>query len=154
GCVFGGRLTALKYPEREIVSVPAERVYYQSTKPFPAGRGASPGDVLDLDDVAGKPAVETAYHGRIAVREENAAAALEVMSRFALDPRWLMYLPPTMSPVATSQAPGLLEHPDQAFESYRDDGVDRVVCEEKHMGSRAVALICADSATVAARFGA
>ncbi|HYK32293.1 MAG TPA: polynucleotide kinase-phosphatase [Streptosporangiaceae bacterium] len=154
GCVFGGRLTALKYPEREIVSVPATRVYYESVKPFPVSRGAAPADVLDLDDVAGRRAVETGYHGRITVREANAAAALEVMSRFALDPRWLMYLPPTMSPVATSQAPGLLEHPDQAFDAYRDDGVDRVVCEEKHMGSRAVALVCADSATAATRFGA
>jgi len=35
GCVFGGRLTALRYPEREIVSVPAARVYYQPARPFP-----------------------------------------------------------------------------------------------------------------------
>ena len=27
GCVFGGRLTALRYPERELVSVPAVRTY-------------------------------------------------------------------------------------------------------------------------------
>lgn len=27
GCVFGGRLTALRWPERELVSVPARRVY-------------------------------------------------------------------------------------------------------------------------------
>jgi protein phosphatase len=165
GCVFGGRLTALKYPEREIVSVPAAGVYYQSAKPFPVNRGAvsagprpagsaGPADVLDLADVTGRRAVETTYHGRITIREENAAAALEVMSRFALDPRWLVYLPPTMSPVATSQAPGLLEHPDQALDSFRADGVDHVVCEEKHMGSRAVALICADEASAAARFGA
>ena len=36
--------------------------------------------------------------GTVTIREENAAAALEVMSRFAVDPRWLVYLPPTMSP--------------------------------------------------------
>ena len=35
--------------------------------------------------------------------EENAAAALEVMSRFALAPQWLAYLPPTMSPSETSE---------------------------------------------------
>ena len=28
GCVFGGQLTALRYPEREIVSVPAQATYY------------------------------------------------------------------------------------------------------------------------------
>ena len=29
GCVFGGKLTALRYPEKELVSVPAARVYYE-----------------------------------------------------------------------------------------------------------------------------
>jgi PNKP (polynucleotide 5'-kinase/3'-phosphatase) family adenylyltransferase-like protein len=67
-----------------------------------------------------------------------AAAALEVISRFATDPRWLVYLPPTMSPVATSTQPDVLEHPEQAFDAYRAVGVAHVLCEEKHMGSRAV----------------
>ncbi len=164
GCVFGGRLTALRYPERELVSVPAERVYYEPAKPFPVNPDAVPADpahagvrepdVLDLNDVTGRRVVETAHHGRVSVREENAAAALEVMSRFALDPRWLLYLPPTMSPVATSTRPDLLEHPEQAFDSFRADGVASVVCEEKHMGSRAVALVCRDLAAARARFGA
>ncbi len=35
GCIFGGYLTALRYPEREVVSVAADKVYYQSSKPFP-----------------------------------------------------------------------------------------------------------------------
>jgi protein phosphatase len=160
GCVFGGRLTALRYPEREMVSVPAGAVYYAPAKPFPAAdaevtAGAAPRrepTVLDIGDVLGTRVIETAYHKRIGVRPENAAAALEVMSRFAVDPRWLLYLPPTMSPVATSPGPDVLEHPDQAFESYRGDGVDAVVCEEKHMGSRAVALVCRSAAAARARF--
>jgi protein phosphatase len=164
GCVFGGRLTAMRCPERELVSVPAERVYYEPAKPFPVNPDAEPGDpgqagvrepdVLDLNDVTGRRVVETAHHGRVSVREENAAAALEVMSRFALDPRWLLYLPPTMSPVATSTRPDLLEHPEEAFDAFRADGVAAVVCEEKHMGSRAVALVCRDLAAARARFGA
>jgi protein phosphatase len=32
GCVYGGSLTALRYPERELVSVPAARIYYRSTR--------------------------------------------------------------------------------------------------------------------------
>ena len=44
GCVFGGALTALRYPERELVSVPARAVYYEPARPLgdpgPAGRGA------------------------------------------------------------------------------------------------------------------
>ncbi len=163
GCVFGGSLTALRYPERELVSVPAAQVYYEPARPFPVNPDAAAGagyagrrepDVLDLGDVTGRRVIETAHHGRVSVREENAAAALEVMSRFAIDPRWLIYLPPTMSPVATSTLPDLLEHPAQAFDAYRADGVHAAVCEEKHMGSRAVALVCRDLDTARARFGA
>ncbi|WP_134662236.1 MULTISPECIES: polynucleotide kinase-phosphatase [unclassified Amycolatopsis] len=160
GCVFGGTLTALRYPEKEIVSVPAAEVYYEPAKPFPANPAAAepvarrdPG-VLDVTDVLGRRVIETAYQKRVGVREENAAAALEVMSRFAIDPRWLVYLPPTMSPVATATADGLLEHPSQAFDYFRAEGVDSVVCEEKHMGSRAVALVCRSLDAARARFGA
>jgi protein phosphatase len=34
GCVFGGKLTALRWPERELVSVPAAREYAESRRPF------------------------------------------------------------------------------------------------------------------------
>ena len=160
GCVFGGKLTALRYPERDVVSVPAERVHYAPAKPFPANPDAveitahrEPG-VLDINDVVGSRVIHTGYLDRIGVREENAGAALELMSRFAVDPRWLVYLPPTMSPVATSTRPDVLEHPEQAFDAYRTDGVHAVICEEKHMGSRAVALVCRSLDAALARFGA
>jgi protein phosphatase len=165
GCVFGGRLTALNYPERTLVSVPATRVYHPPAKPFPtsapSGSAISdPGgparrepDVLDITDVSGSRVIETAYLPRVGLREAHAAAALEVMSRFALDPRWLLYLPPTMSPVATSTREDLLEHPGHAFAAYRSDGVEAVLCEEKHMGSRAVLLICRTPAAAHSRFG-
>jgi protein phosphatase len=159
GCVFGGRLTALNYPERTLVSVPAARVYHPPAKPFPVTSppGAGPArrepDVLDIADVSGSRVIETGYLPRIGLREAHAAAALEVMSRFALDPRWLLYLPPTMSPVATSAREGLLEHPEQAFTAYGSDGVESVLCEEKHMGSRAVLLVCRTPAAARARFG-
>ncbi|WP_411113049.1 polynucleotide kinase-phosphatase [Streptomyces sp. 029-5] len=154
GAVFGGRMTALRWPEREIVDVPAERVWYEPARPLvteaPGGREGRP---LDLADVRGKRIVETRHMARLAVREENAAAALEVMSRFAVDPRLLAYLPPTMAPTATSERDGYLEHPAEAFAQYRADGVGQVVCEEKHMGSRAVALVCRDAAAARERFG-
>lgn len=34
GCVFGGKLTALRYPELQLVSVPAARTYCEPVKPF------------------------------------------------------------------------------------------------------------------------
>ncbi|MGH8826266.1 MAG: polynucleotide kinase-phosphatase, partial [Jiangellaceae bacterium] len=160
GCVFGGKLTALRYPEKEIVSVPAEQVWYEPVKPFPVAADAPAvereHDQLDLSDVLGKRVIETGHHGGVTVREDNAAGALEVMSRFALHPRWVPYLPPTMAPVATSKRPDLLEYPTDAFEAYASLGVTDLICEEKHMGSRAVVLLCRDADADAAvgRFGA
>jgi protein phosphatase len=75
------------------------------------------------------------------------------MSRFAIDPKWLIYLPPTMSPCETSKHPNLLEHPDEAFAFYRKEGLDSVICEQKHMGSRAVVILCKEEAVSQKRFG-
>ena len=102
---------------------------------------------------SGKRIVETRLRGNITVREENSAAALEVMSRFALDPRWLVYLPPTISPCDTSKLPEMLEHPAEVFTYFRSNGVSRVVCEEKHMGSRAIVVLGQNAEVIERRFG-
>jgi protein phosphatase len=161
GCVFGGRLTALRYPERELISVPALRTYYESAKPFLAPAEAAPAlsaqqqqdDLLDIKDVLGKRLINTRLHRNITIREENATTALEVMSRFAANPKWLIYLPPTMSPCATSRHDDLLEHPEEAFAYFFHEGVHKVVCEQKHMGSRAVIVVCRDADAARKRFG-
>ena len=161
GCVFGGKLTALRYPEREFVSVPARQTYCVPKRPFLPAEEQAPtltaqqahDDILDAGDVIGKRIITTRLHNTVTIREENATAALEVMSRFAANPKWLIYLPPTMSPSETSQQPGLLEHPAEAFAYFRNQGVPQVVCEEKHMGSRAVVVICRDADAARQRFG-
>lgn len=109
GCVFGGRLTALRYPERELVSVPARQAYAGTARPF-------------LEP----PAPEL--------------------------PEWLVHLPPAATPVRPSDRLGLLEHPAEAFAEFRRQGVDRVVCEEMHGGSRAVVVVCRDEETARRRF--
>src|SRR5438445_8678492 len=86
GCVFGGRLTALRYPEKELVSVPARQTYAEPSKPFLAPEVQAPelsaqhqqDDLLDLSDVRGKRIIGTRLHHNITIREENATAALEV----------------------------------------------------------------------------
>ena len=158
GCVFGGRLTALRYPEGEIVSVPAQEVYAEPIRPMEsADRGRQlqhiEDDALSVDDVIGKRIVQTRLRKNITIREENSIAALEVMSRYAINPKWLIYLPPTMSPCETSSREGFLEHPDEAFSYYRKHGVKQVICEEKHMGSRGIIVVCHDSDSAHARFG-
>jgi protein phosphatase len=155
GCCFGGKLTALRWPEQELVSVPAERTYYEPIRPLrePAATGESRALQLDLADVLGKQAIETRDYGIVMVREENAAAALEVMSRWAVDPRWLIHLPPTMSPAETSRAEGWLERPEEAFAYYASKGVEALVVEEKHMGSRALILLARTLEAAEKRFG-
>jgi len=162
GCVFGGRLTALRYPEKEIVSVAAKGAYAQPVRPLVAAAVAAEpeltsqqqhDDLLDLEDVIGKRIVTTRLHHNVTIREENGLAALEVMSRFAANPKWLIYLPPTMAPTGTSERVNLLEYPAEAFSYFRSEGVSRVVCEEKHMGSRTVVIVCRDEDAARRNFG-
>ncbi len=169
GCVFGGRLTALRYPEKEPVSVPAARVYAEPAKAFLNPQGApvltsqqQHDDVLEIGSVIGKRQIDTRFYRAITIREENAITALEVMSRYAVNPKWLIYLPPTMSPCEThrdegdgeaSHSSSLLEHPEEAFAYYLREGQSRVICEEKHMGSRAVVVICRNEEVARKRFG-
>ena len=152
GCVFGGKLTAYRYPEKDIVSVNALRQYYVPAKPL-SPEAEVMGDMLQIGDVQGRLHLSTGLMPSITVRENNAAAALEIMSRFAADPHWLIYLPPTMSPCETSGLDGFLEHPLEAFTYYRNRGIQNVVCEKKHMGSRAVIVLCHTEETAKRRFG-
>jgi protein phosphatase len=156
GCVFGGKLSALRYPEREIVSVVAEETYAIPARPLVVSELSSQhemDDVLDIGDVRRRMHLSTALAGVVVIAEENATAALEVMSRFAANPKWLVYLPPTMSPSETSAREGFLEYPTEAFDYFRNQGIERVVAEEKHMGSRAVVIVGRDEDVIRRRFG-
>ncbi|WP_256010202.1 polynucleotide kinase-phosphatase [Desertivirga xinjiangensis] len=159
GCVFGGALTALRYPEKELVSVKAAKVYCEPVRPLLPEKQSNLSlqqendDVLDIAELIGKQIIETKYAHNVTIREENAIAALEVMSRFAVNPKWLIYLPPTMSPCKTSEEGDYLEYPSEGFEYYKNAGVKRVVCEEKHMGSRAVLIVGKDEGVIERVFG-
>ena len=168
GCCFGGALTALRYPEGDLVAVPAHVTYAESARPFldeaagtaagtdpPAAEPPRPAGLAGLryEDVAGHRVVATRLMGALTIRAEQAAPALELLSRFAVDPRWLVYLPPTMAPCAGAPSGPYLEHPDAAFDQYRADGVATVVCQAKHMGSRAVVVALRDPEVAVSRFG-
>jgi protein phosphatase len=156
GCVFGGKLSALRYPEMELIEVPAAKVYAKSLRPLAPSKPEPKDDdrVLDIEDVIGKRAIATRYNRRVTINPANATAALEGMSRFAVHPKWLIYLPPTMSPPETSKLDGFLEHPEQALDYYRQAGVEKIVAQEKHMGSRAIIVVCKDRKSAVARFDA
>ncbi len=153
GCVFGGSLTALRWPEGEVVSVPAAQAWADLGRPMKgASDPAREGDLL-LSDVTGERRIETSLIPMIRLKAPESAAALEVLSRYSVDPRWLIHLPPTMSPPETTSRPDLLEHPDEALSYYTKVGVKRLVCEAKHMGSRAIAIVLRDDSVSVERFG-
>jgi len=158
GCVFGGKLSALRYPELELVDVPAREIYADPVRPLEPQRmdrsaQHAHDDLLHVEDVLGKRILQTRLQPNISIPATHGAAALEVMSRFAANPKWLIYLPPTMSPCETAPDGSLLERPEEAFAYFADRGVERIVCEEKHMGSRAVVIVCRDGEVGRRRFG-
>ena len=156
GCCFGNKLTALRWPEREIVSVAARREYAEPMKRLENNARTAQQDndrLLYFDDFATKQRIAHRFGGTVLIPEENALAALEVMSRFAVDPRWLVYLPPTMAACPTAPEGPFLEHPREAIEYFRARDVSELVVEEKHMGSRALLVVCRSHEAAAARFG-
>lgn len=157
GCVFGGRMTALRWPERQVVSVPAMQQYSVPAKPLdsPKGRSAQQDNdrLLYFDDYATKRRIETRFDSTILIPEENNLAALEVVSRFGVDPRWLVYVPPTMAASPTAPDGSYLERPEMALDYYARRGVTDLVVEEKHMGSRAILVLTKNKEAAQRRFG-
>ena len=158
GCVFGGKLTAVRFPEREIVSIPAKKVYCEPVRPLIPDTNYQTAqqeydDLLDIADVTGKQVITTRLGKTVIIRPDNSVAALEMMSRFAINPKWMIYLPPTMSPSETSQEENYLEHPKETFEYFIKNDIKKVICETKHMGSRSIVIVCKDGKVAQERFG-
>ena len=144
GCVFGGKLTALRYPESELVSVEAKETYAEPRRNSAAQSRVREPDEIKVSDVLGKQILSTRLIPNITLDPERTSAALELISRFAVSPEWLVYLPPTMSPCSTSKLPDYLEYPTEAFSYYAGREQFKVICQEKHMGSRAVLYLHRD----------
>ncbi len=158
GCVFGGKLTALRYPEKNLTAVDALQTYVTPVRPIDYEPSAlicqqQHDELLDIDDVTGKHIILTKSGRNIIIREENAAAALDVIGRFAVNPKWLIHIPPAMVPAETSVLPNYLEYPSDALKYYANHGLSKAVCEEKHRGSRVIVIVCKDEAAAARRFG-
>lgn len=158
GCVFGGKLTALRYPEKELISIKSLAQYSDPIRPIGTGMSQKLttqqeyDDILNVEDYLQKFFVNTRLR-KVTIRSENAPAALETMTRYALHPKWLIYLPATMSPCETSSNPSYLEHPIEGFDYYANNNIKKVICQEKHMGSRSIVILCKDKKTVLERFG-
>lgn len=137
GGYCGHFLTALRYPEMELVQekvmksfVPDEEnpILQQQKKRF-----NPPSYTKFLEDFE-----VTTAHGKVFASKKYTKEALEFASTRMDRMEHAFYIPPTMSPTpTTSELADFLEHPKEAFEYYREKGVSHVVCQKKHMGSRA-----------------
>lgn len=145
GVVFGGELTALQYPEQTFKSVKA-LANYAGTEDNPIleakNKRFSPPNVAQFINGF---AVHTTSGDQITIPKENALAAMDTFSHYTLPLEQVIYIPPTMSPTPqTSALPDYLEHPEEAFNYYKKNGVQKMIAEKKHMGSRAVIFIAKD----------
>ena len=109
---------------------------------------------IDLQDVAGERTLPTRLGGDVHVAADEAAEALEAMSRFAADPRWLVYLPPALPAAVAAPGTDVLEHPSAALAYYRSQGVAGVALQDLHGGTRVTVVACRDAEAARRRFGA
>ncbi|MCG7377676.1 polynucleotide kinase-phosphatase [Paenibacillus sp. ACRSA] len=154
GVVFGGMLTAWRMPERESVSVPARKDYAgDSNSPLVRWerKRLSPPNLRKFKEGF---TVQTNSRMDVTIHGEVAQTAIDTFSHFTVPLEELVYIPPTMSPPpVASSVEGYLEHPQDAFQYYRSQGVTRMVAEKKHMGSRAILLIFRDEDVARQRVG-
>ncbi|WP_028776440.1 polynucleotide kinase-phosphatase [Shimazuella kribbensis] len=145
GVVFGGNLTAFRFPEKEFVQVPAQQDYADA-KDNPLHiweeQRLTPPNIMGLIDGY---SVQVEQYGEIKVPGKMVKTALDDLSHFTIPLEELTYIPPTMSPTPqVSKLSTYLEHPAEAFAYYRSNEVNKMVVEKKHMGSRAVLLVFRD----------
>ncbi len=106
---------------------------------------------LNSDDTVSE--ITTRLGRSVRLEQKQWDSTRETFSRWTVDPRWLIYLPAGMCSIQSKTVTGPLEHPTAAFDYYRNERIDKVVVEFKHMGSRAIVIVCRDEAVAERRFG-
>lgn len=139
GAVFGGKLTALRLPSKEIVQVGAKDYAKSPINPLDEWfekRLKPPAIQKWLDGFTAKT-----ERGAVRIAGQQVKTALDHFSHATLPLEQLVYLPPTMSPPPVSELPDYLEHPEEAIAYYQKLGISDLIVEKKHMGSRAIILV-------------
>lgn len=145
GVVFGGRLTSYRYPEKTFVSVKAQKDYAADPDSFLQKWKRERFSPPNIQSLLTGYSVSTEDYGEIRIQEEYVKSSIEEISHYTIPIEELVYIPPTMSPTTEpSSFEDYLEHPKQAYEYYRQQGVTTMVVEKKHMGSRAILLLFKD----------
>ncbi len=152
GAVFGGQLTAFRYPEKEFISVKAKENYSgvddNPLQEWERNRLNPP----NIGKFINGYSVLTEQLGEINIHQDFVKPAVDTVSHFTIPLDQLIYIPPTMSPApVTSALDHYLEHPREVIEYYRSNGIETMVAEKKHMGSRAILFLFKDK-TVAKKY--
>ncbi|MBM4761304.1 polynucleotide kinase-phosphatase [Bacillus sp. B15-48] len=142
GVVFGGMLTGFRYPERTFFSVKAKQDYSETTDNPIAEWKSKRLNPPNIARFINGYSVLTEQYGEINTHNSVVKAAIDSISHYTVPIEELIYIPPTMSPTPEpSKLPDYLEHPQEAFDYYRSHGVETMVVEKKHMGSRGILLL-------------
>ncbi len=156
GCVFGGKLTALRYPERQIVSVNPPETYSQPLRPLHWNNQFTQVEKIDPSisiDLVGSRALVSTRHGyHLSLQEHQVATVMQLLTLESVPAKWLIYLPATISPPTSSNLPGTLEHPAQAFDYYRKKNLIQVAAWACPVGTRVVVVLCRNDAVAQKRF--
>ncbi len=145
GVVFGGKLTAYRFPEKEFVSVNAMHDYLDAAdNPLTVWQEKRL-DPPNIGKFINGYSVLTEQLGEVKIHQDIVKSAIDTVSHYTVPIEQLLYIPPTMSPTpVVSSEPGYLEHPKEAIEYYRSHAVQTMIAEKKHMGSRAVLMLFKD----------
>jgi hypothetical protein len=97
--------------------------------------------------------IQTSLVPSISLASVQQAHALEMSAKMDIDPRWLVYLPAAVASVQSSSPADELEDPRAALAYYAGEQIEKAVVEQKHMGSRAIVVLCRTSKIALERFG-
>lgn len=158
GCVFGGHLTALRFPEKELVKVAAEKEYMAPSRPLPlnvheVNTQQKHDEVLDISYFRDRSLASTRMMYNLSPHDWQVIPVIEWLNTRGVNPRWLIYLPFPATPPKATSLPGLLEHPIQAYEYYRKKGVETLSLQEMVPGNRVVVIITKEEQIATQRFG-
>jgi protein phosphatase len=157
GCVFGGELTALRYPERSTIAVPAQTIWCQPSRPMHwIGVQKSTQAVdhsISMATISPQMLVSTSDGYNLNLDEATYTHLLAHVSERAVHARWLLYAPPSYGPPTVSPIAGLLEHPAQAIDYYRKKSVTLLAARPMLHGTTVTIVLCRDAAVATQRFG-
>jgi len=154
GVVFGGRLTAYRYPEKKFVAVEAQKDYAEDPDSLLQKWKKERFNPPNIQSFIKGYSVMTEDYGEIKIQADYVKSAIEDISHYTVPIEELLYIPPTMSPAPEpSSLDNYFEHPKEAFKYYRNQGINTMVVEKKHMGSRGILLLFKDEETAVGYVG-